>query len=469
MSNNITLENILKKEKISGSERILLVLKLSIPAILAQLTSIAMQYIDAAMVGNMGAGPMASIGLVSTSTWLIGGMCIGMSAGFSVQVAQLIGGSRDQAARNVFRQGIIIMLSCGLVLSLFSISISQFLPGWLGGAPEILEDSSKYFFIYSCTIIFNVIRQYSCSMLQCTGDMKTPSFLSGLVCILDVIFNMLLIFPTRYVSLGTLRIFVPGANLGVSGAALGTSLAEIIIAFSSAFMVCCKSKKLALSLPGGWKIKRDTLINAVKIAVPMTVDHVFMCSAYLVSTLIVAPLGTISVAANSLSITAESLCYMPGYGVGSAATVIVGHTIGAKRTDLTKAFSNLSVLIGVVFMSITAVFMFFLSPSIFGFLTSDADVAALGVAVLRIELFAEPFYAMAICCNGVFRGAGDTLIPGIINLCSMWGVRIVLSLFLVPMYGLRGYWIAMSVELFVRGMVFFIRMKNGKWMNKAVI
>ena len=98
MKNN-TIDTVLNKRDVSRAEKIRLVLSMSLPAILAQLTSIAMQYIDAGMVGSLGAEATASIGLVSSSTWLIGGSCIGIAAGFYVQVAQLIGAGRDRECR----------------------------------------------------------------------------------------------------------------------------------------------------------------------------------------------------------------------------------------------------------------------------------------------------------------------------------------------------------------------------------
>ena len=469
MKKKLDLETVLRQEKQTKKEQIWLVLSLSVPAILAQITSIAMQYIDAGMVGNMGAEATAAIGLVSTSTWLVGGTCVGTAAGFSVQVAQLVGGQREAEARDVLRQGLCALLIFGVLLAALGVAISGNLPVWLGGEAEVLEDASKYFFVYSLGIPFMQMRQLSASVMQCSGDMKTPSFLAGMLCVLDVIFNAFLIFPSRTVSVFGISFFMPGAGLRVVGAALGSMLSEVVIATIMLFAVCIRSKKMSLRQPGSWKWKSSTFLAAAKVTLPMTLDHIFVCSAYVVSTLIVAPLGTLAVAANSLAITAESLVYMPGYGIGSAATVIIGQTIGAKRRDLSKTFSRLSVILGVIAMSALAVVMYVLAPNIFGLLTSDGEVARLGTSVLRIELFVEPFYAAAICSNGVFRGAGDTLTPGILNLVSMWGVRIGLAIVLVPMYGLAGYWIAMSVELCFRGIIFVVRMLHGRWLKKAIL
>lgn len=456
-------------EKKSLTDQVRIVFRLSLPAILAQVTSIAMQYIDAGMVGSLGAGATASIGLVSSSTWLIGGTSIGLATGFSVQVAQMVGARRYKDATDVLRQSLSILLLIGLGIACLGAAVSGSLPGWLGGQKDILADAGIYFFIYSCSVPFVILRQLSASMMQASGDMRTPGILSATVCLLDVIFNMFLIFPGRKVTMGTESFSLPGAGLGVMGAALGTALSELVIALIMLYMLCFRNQKLDLRKPGSWRWKATTIKTAAKIAIPISLDQFCMCSAYIAATKIVAGIGTVAVAANSLAITAESLCYMPGYGIAVAATSIIGQTIGANRRDLTKSFSRVIVVLGMTLMGITAIFMFILAPFVFSMLTSDPQVAKLGTQVLRMELIAEPFYGASFCCAGIFRGAGDTFIPSVMNLCSMWGVRIFLALFLVPRLGLQGYWLAMTIELYFRGTIFLIRLLRGRWYRRSVI
>ena len=93
----------------------------------------------------------------------------------------------------------------------------------------------------------------------------------------------------------------------------------------------------------------------------------------------------------------------------------------------------------------------------------------MGTRVLRIEAFAEPMFAASIVAAGALRGAGDTLVPSIMNLASMWGVRITLSLILAPQLGLIGVWLAMCVELCVRGGLFLIRLLRGKWLTGRLV
>ena len=443
------------------------VIALSIPAILAELSSMAMQYIDAAMVGSLGASASAAIGLVSTSTWLLGGLCISVANGFSVQVAHLIGGGDAEAARRVLRQALVVALLFGSVLSALGISASSGLPSWLGGDPEIQADASRYFFIYACAIPAVQMRQLAGSMLQCSGNMRTPSILNAAMCGLDVIFNSLLIFPQ--ISLPILKIVIPGAGLGVTGAALGTALAEWVTAFLMITAVCFRSPSLRLRRGESWRLERSCMRKAVRIAVPMAFEHSVMCGAQIASTRIVAPLGTISVAANSLAVTAESLCYMPGYGIAAAATTLVGQSLGAGKRDLARRYARLSVLLAVMVMTGLAFFMFMLAPVAFMLLTPDPAVQSLGAFVLRIEAFAEPLYAVSISASGAMRGAGDTLVPSLLNLISMWGVRITAAALLAPRLGLTGVWLAMCGELCVRGILFLVRLLRERWLENSFI
>jgi len=189
--------------------------------------------------------------------------------------------------------------------------------------------------------------------------------------------------------------------------------------------------------------------------------------AQILCTWLVAPLGVVAVAANTISITIEQICYMPGYGISDAATTLVGQSIGAKRKGLCRQFAHLTVMSGIVVMSIMGVVMFFGAEFLASLLSIDAEQIALSARILRIEAFAEPMFAASIVCYGVFVGAGDTFLPSVFNLASMWGVRVVLAFILVKYtsMGLVGVWIAMAVELCVRGLLFLWRLRRPEWLS----
>lgn len=455
-------------EELSWRRQLGLVVRFSIPAIVAELTTIAMEYIDAAMVGSMGGAATAAIGLVSSTTWLINGLCLAAATGFSVQLAHLIGAGEDVTARKLTRQALLVTFLFSLVLSGAAVAISGGLPVWLGGEAEVAAVSSRYFIIYALALPVGQLRSTAGSLLQCSGNMRTPSFLNAAMCGFDVIFNSLLIFPGRAVSLFGRSLWLPGAGLGVEGAALGTALAQAVTAALMLYALCVRSPRLRLTRGDSWRPQKEKLLLAVRYAAPMALEHVVLCGAQIASTRIVAPLGTDSVAANSLAVTAEGLCYMPAYGMSGAATTLVGQSIGAGRGEQARRFARLTVFLSMAVMSLSGVALYALAPAVFTILTPDLAIRRLGSQVLRIEAFAEPLFGASIVAAGAMRGAGDTLVPSVMNLASMWGVRITASVLLAPRLGLRGVWIAMCGELCIRGVLFLVRLLRGKWLEKAL-
>ena len=197
----------------------------------------------------------------------------------------------------------------------------------------------------------------------------------------------------------------------------------------------------------------------------MGFQHLLMGGAQIVSTIIVAPLGTVAIAANSLAITVESLCYMPGYGIAEAATTLVGQGIGAGQRLLTRSFAYMSVALGIAVMTMMGALMWVFAPELMALMSPIEAIVTQGAQALRIEAWAEPMFAASIVCNGIFIGAADTLKPAIMSLTSMWAVRLTLAATLAPRYGLRGVWTAMAIELTFRGLMFLGRLLHGGWLK----
>lgn len=449
-------------------QQIHLTVMLSVPAVVAQLSSIVMQYIDAAMVGSLGAEEAAAIGLVSTTTWLFWGLCIASSTGFSVQVAHRIGAGDMQGARNVLRQAVTSTTLFSFALAAIGVAISGVLPEWLGGDVSIHHDASLYFLIFSLFLPALQLNFLAGGMLRSSGNMRIPSLLGVVMCVLDVIFNFFLIFPTRHAVVAGIDIFIPGAGLGVEGAALGTVAAETVVATIQMWYLCTHSSELKLTKEkGSFRPQVNILKKALRIGLPMGLEHVVICGAQIMTTVIVAPLGVFAIAANSFAITAESLCYMPGYGISDAATTLVGQSVGAKRRRLTRSFAFITVFMGMIIMGLMGLLMYIFAPQIIGLMTPVEEIRSLGIMALRIEAFAEPMFAASIVAYGVFVGAANTLVPCLMNFFSIWAIRLSLAALLAPIMGLKGVWIAMCIELCFRGIIFLIRLFKRSWITKA--
>ena len=440
-------------------------LALSLPSLLEQIVVTAMEYIDAAMVGHIGAEATAAIGIVSSSTWLLHGILVGLYNAFSIQIAQYLGADRQQDARGVLRQAMLFNLAAGLTAAAFGIGISGHLPGWLGADVSLQANASAYFAIWSAALPFTMAMGMYTSMLRASGDALTPGLISVLVCVLDVVFNFFLINPTRTLW----GITVWGAGLGVPGAALGTALATVVGGLLALCILLFREGPLCIRKPGSWKITRACIRNLGKVGVPLAAERAALSSAQVLQVRIVSQLGTVAIAANSLGVSAEGLCYMAGYGIQGAAIALIGQAVGAHRKDMAKRFAWLCTLMGMGIMTLTGAGLFAFAPALMSIFTADAAVIALGARVLRIEAFAEPMFGASIVASGAMQGAGDSTACFVLNLVSMWGIRLTLAFLLAPRFGLVGVWGAMCFELCVRGLLFLIRLARGKWLEKGAL
>ena len=459
------LQKIRDGEELTLRDQVALVIQLSIPAILANAASTIMGWIDSAMVGRLGSEQAASIAVVMSSIWLIHGAAISIAAGFSIMVAQNIGAKKDQEARRILNQGYIISVGLGLVLAVIGCLIARKVPVWLNADASLVKDAGDYFFITCAAIPVVSIGAIAEGMLRSSGDMKTPSIIFSGMCVLDMIFNYLLIFPGRTV----LGVYIPGANLGVKGAALGTFFAELVAGFVFMYFLFIRSPKLHLRKGEKLVFEPATISKCLRISIPICAQQCIMTGAQVMCVRFIAPLGATALAAHSFANTSEGICYMPGYGIQSAASTMIGQSVGAKRKDLAYKIGWVNIALGAGIMTVMAVIGFAFSRQILGIFTTDPEVIALGAKVLRIEMLAEPLFGASIVCCGIFQGAGDATATTIMNVGSIWGIRVTLTAILSVRVGLVGVWIAMAVELAIRGIIFLVRMIGKRWLTKVQV
>nr|WP_329887384.1 MATE family efflux transporter [Pseudoramibacter sp. HA2172] len=305
-------------------QKSLVALRLSLPAMMAQLTAIIMQYIDSAMVGALGAEASAAIGLVSPVIWLIDGLTFAAVYGFTVQIAHQIGAKHFNQSRSIFRLGAAADLIFSAGLMLIGLAISVKLPFWLGASGAVAPGASQYFIVYALFLPFIQLERLAGTALQASGNMKVPAIFEGSMCVLDVLFNALLIFPGGVRHIGALAFYLPGAGLGVLGAALGTAFSRVVIMGILLYYGGFKTESLRFKRGEQSFSKSEGLRRAGRIFWPACLERIFINGAMILTTWIIAPLGTIAIAANAFATTAESVCYMPGFGVASAASTLVG-------------------------------------------------------------------------------------------------------------------------------------------------
>ena len=354
-------------------------------------------------------------------------------------------------------------VALGAALGVATLAISPFLPAWLGAEPEIRRDAAVYFAIVCAPMLFRASSIIFGSVLRAASDMKTPMLVGLLTNGINVVLNFFLIYESRTMSLGPVNIPVWGAGLGVAGAAIATAIAHI--AGGSLMLVGVLRNPLVSFKGRKLKLDKPVMGQCVRVGFPVALERMGACLGQVVFTSLVTSLGTVALAANQIAVTAEGLCYLPAYGISYAGIALVGQAVGARKKEDARAYGTLAAKLGFVVAIGTASALFLLAPPLAGLFNSDPRVVEQAALMLRIVAFCEPFFALSIILSGTLRGAHDVRLPMVVGLVCMWGIRVPLAPVLVYFagFGLAGVWLAMDVDLIVRGLLCALRWRSGKW------
>ena len=452
-----------------GGDRLRILAHLAWPAIIEQILGTMVSYVDTGMVGVLGATSTAAVAINAASIWLVNGTLAGIGVGYSVQVANAIGAGDPEQARRVIRQAVLATAAAGLaVLAVFQL-LASYIPVWLGAKPEVLPYAVEYLRFYSLGLPFAAAVSVFSSILRCMGDTKRPLLFNTAANLLNIVFNFFLIYETRPVSMLGRTVTIPGAGLGVAGAAIASAMALAaagVLTFRAAF-----DRRREIHIEWGEDFHPDRAIirQAVHLGVPYIAERATINLGQVAMTFVVAKLGTVALAANHIATTAEGLCYLPAYGISFAATALVGQSVGAKNREDARAYGTLAGIAGFLLCSATGLALFFLARPLAGLFTTDQAVIDQAALVLRIVSVSEPFFAAFIVLSGALRGAHDVRFPMFLALFCMWGVRVVCAPILVFVLdvGLAGVWTAMAADLIFRGVLCAFRWKSGRWVAKA--
>ena len=453
-------------ETLTTKRRLPVLWHLTWPAIIEQLLGMMVSFVDTAMVGSMGAASTAAVSVVSSSIWLINGILAGVGVGYSVQVANAVGAQDHARARRVMRQGALAVAALGLLVLAVMELLAPFLPRWLGAKPEVYPLAVSYLRFYALGLPFSTVLAVFSAIIRCTGDTRTPLALNGLANLVNVVLNFLLIYPTRQWR----GITLPGAGLGVAGAAIASAAALALAGCLLLWKVFFnREKPVSIGPEEGYRPDSDIIRTALRLGVPYIGERVTINLGQILMTTLVAHVGTVALAANHIATTAEGMCYLPAYGVSFAATALVGQSVGAGDREDARAYGRLSGLLGFGMCLVTGALLFLLAVPIADLFTNEDPVIAETAKVLRIVAFSEPFFAISIVMSGALRGARDVRCPMVVALGCMWGIRAILAPILVYGFhwGLEAVWLAMALDLTARGILTALRWRSGSWERTA--
>lgn len=445
-----------------------IIMALAWPTMLEQLLQTAVQYIDTAMVGSLGTQATAAVGSTTTVGWVIQFTVSALGVGFLALISQRRGAGDFEGAREIAAQAVLAVLAVGSIFTAAPLLLHKQIPVWMQVDESIRELAGQYFFILYVPMLLRTASLIFGTVLRAAGDTKTPMKVGLTVNIVNVVLNFLLIYPTRRVTLFGLSIVLPGADLGVLGAASASAAA---FALGGVYTTVKLLRHRDIS-PLGHSLRpnKKILIPCIKIALPNMLQKFGTSMGYATFSSMINALGEAATAAHTIANTVESAFYIPGYGMQTAAATLAGNAIGARDKAALKKLARVLIPIEVGLMAISGLILFVSAPALVGLFSTSATVIALGSTVLRIVAVSEPFYGFSIIIDGMMHGGGLTTKPFIYNICGMWGIRIVGTFICTTVlnFGFVSCWVCMvanNMAIFALYLCDYIR---GKWYPKSL-
>ncbi|MDF2839556.1 MAG: efflux family protein [Clostridia bacterium] len=446
-------------------------MKLAMPAIMEMTMQTLLGFADMAMVGSLGAVAIAAVGLGDMPIMTLMAIFAALGTGTTALVARYIGAKEPEKATETARQSLIVGLLSGALVSILVVFFASYIIDFMGAESETAPYAIKYITYTGATMGFLVVNVIMGGVLRGCGDTKTPMYANGLANILNIIGNFLLIYSSAayvihipFTDLST-TLFLPGAGMGVGGAALSTALSRVISSLIIMYVLFSGKAPIKFSIRDKYKINMSIIKKILNIGTPAAFEQLSMRVGQMLYGRKVAMLGTVVYASHRIALTAESISFMPGFGFALAATTLVGQYLGAKKPDMSEKSGYEANKLAFLFMTALGVVLFFFPELFIRVFTRDPEIVANASLCLKLVAIAQPFLAAVMVFSGALRGAGDTRYVMINTLIGVWGIRLLGTYILIDFFhfGLLGAWIGMVADLFVRGTLNFLRFRGGKW------
>ena len=433
------------------------------PTMLEQLMQTAVQYIDTAMVGALGTQATAAVGATTTVNWLIGSSISALSIGFLAFIAKACGADDKGAAKKAAAQAVLTVLVVGIFFSIVTLSLSNVIPVWMQVDKNIQALAGTYFFVLYLPMLPRTASIIFGTLLRAAGDTKSPMKIGIVVNIINVVMNFFLIYPTRELKILAWQIIMPGAGLGVIGAALASAIA-FAVGGILIFIVLWHHPMVS---PKGQSLKPDfdILQPCFRVAIPNMLQRFGTSLGYVAFASMINSIGEVATAAHTIANTVESAFYIPGYGMQTAAATLAGNAYGARDEKGIKELARMFIPIEIVLMMFSGSALFAFAPVLVDIFSDSAKVIALGTTVLRMVAVSEPFYGFSIIVEGMMQGVGKTKAPFVYNIIGMWLVRIIGTFFCTQLLGLGlvAAWACMIAHNLLLFVLFLITYLRGAW------
>ncbi len=414
--------------------------------------------IDMIWVGKLGSASIAGVGVSGIVVMLVNSLLSGMFTGIMALIARCIGSGDEKSVNRIAQQAFVLAGFFSLMMALIGIFTARHILLTLGVAHSVVDEGAAYLRILLVGIVTMAGLQIGQSIMQASGDTRTPMKISLGYRVLQITLCPAFVFGFWIIP-----------SMGVSGAALSNIVAQGIGAVITLSILFNSHSRIKVSLHQ-FSIDWHIIWRAIRIGIPASLTQIERNFADLVMVRLITPFGTMAVAAHSLSQRIDSFVQMPGGGFGQGAGVIVGHNLGAKQPDRADRTAWLAAALASAISITCALVIWFWVENLVGVFSQESSLVTTASTFLRIQIVAYLFWGLVVALSLCLNGAGDTMVPMITNFISMWGVQIGLG-YILSRYtdlGVNGLRWGMAIGVVVRAAIYVIYFRTGRWKYKII-
>jgi MATE family multidrug resistance protein len=379
------------------------------PVIGENMLETSLDIVNTVLVAGLGAAALAGVGSGLQIMFFVLAALTALSVGSSILVAQAVG-ARDLArASRLARQSLLWSVILSVPLALVGFNLAGPIIGVFGLAPDVARIGAAYLQVAMGTVVVLVALIIGGGVLRGAGDARTPM----LVTLIANIVNVALAYGLIYGNWG-----LPA--LGPVGSAWAAFLSRSLALLLLLRALWAGRNGVSIAGAGSWWPSWPVARQVLGLGIPASLEQVLLATGFLVLTILVAHLGTETLAAQRIAMSALSFSFLPGIGFGLAATALVGQSIGAGQPQAGLGVARIATSWAVIWMSVMGGLIFAFAPAIMSLFSSEPNVIHIGSAGLRVMALTQPFWAIGMTRSGALRGTGDTRFPLLIGSLGIW-------------------------------------------------
>ncbi len=395
------------------------ILGFAFPLMVTGLLQIVYNAADVMVVGRFaGSISLAAVGATSTLVNLMLNLFLGLSMGSGVVVAKHIGAGDGASVHRTVHSAMLLSIISGFVIGILGVVISPYALSAMGTPDDVHSLSTLYLRIFFLGTPANMVYNYGASILRATGDSKRPLYILTSTGILNVVLNL---------------IFVVKFNMNVAGVALATIISQYVSAICVLYILLNINSYIHLSMKK-LHFYKDELLDILKIGIPAGLQGSLFSLSNVIIQSSINSFGAAAIAGNTASGNVDSIIFTCCNSVSQTATTFTSQNLGAGQYKRIRKiyFNCIGVSMGIA--AIFGVALLAFGPQILTVFSTDSEVIDMGL--IRLKLFAVTYIINSVLdvTTGQMRGLGKSVIPMIVTMVGVCGLRVLWVFTVFPQY-----------------------------------